>query len=133
MGKKPLDPELLKNARRLRKEMSIPERVLWKYLRDRRLGGLKFRRQHPIGPFVADFYCDDATLVLEIDSSFHLGRQEEDARRTEWLELQGFAVIRTSASEISTDVLMVLGWIRRRAEARMRELGGVPPMDKPPQ
>jgi very-short-patch-repair endonuclease len=126
MGKKPLAPDHLKNARRLRREMSIPERVLWKYLRDRRLGGLKFRRQHPIGPFVADFYCHDAKLVVEIDSGFHLGRQEEDARRTEWLESQGLAVIRTSASEISSDVLWCWdgsGGERRRGFGRLGTYG----------
>jgi very-short-patch-repair endonuclease len=122
MSRKVLDPERLANARRLRREMSIPERILWKYLRDRRLGGLKFRRQHPLGPYVADFYCDEAKLVVEVDSSAHYGRAAQDARRTQWIEGQGIVVIRTSASEISSDVHMVLDWIRRNADSRIAQL-----------
>jgi very-short-patch-repair endonuclease len=119
MTKNRLEPEQLSNAQRLRRDMSIPERVLWKDLRDRGLAGLKFRRQHPLGPYLADFYCDEASLVVEIDSSFHLGRVEEDRRRTAWIEQQGIAVIRTSASEISSDIHMVLDWTRRNAESRL--------------
>jgi very-short-patch-repair endonuclease len=124
MTKRSLDPEQLENARRLRRDMPVPERVLWKHLRDRRLAGYKFRRQHPIGPFIADFYCADAKLVVEVDSSYHDGRKQEDQRRTAWLESQGVAVVRASASEISHDVFAVMEWIRRQAEARVVRLSG---------
>ena len=63
------DPDQVETARRLRRAMSEPERVLWTVLRDRAIDGLKFRRQHPIGPFVADFYCAEFALAIEIDGS----------------------------------------------------------------
>ena len=55
-----IDPELTRRTRDLRKEASFPERLLWSRLRAKQIGGLKFRRQHPIGPYIADFYCASA-------------------------------------------------------------------------
>ncbi len=65
---------------------------LWQYLRAGRLSGLKFRRQHPIPPYVADFFCDALKLVIEIDGSQHA--TEADAARTQTLESHGFTVLR---------------------------------------
>ena len=68
--------------------------MLWAYLRDRRCAGLKFRRQQPVGPFVADFLCKEAKLTVEIDGSSHDGKEELDAERQAHLEQAGFKVIR---------------------------------------
>jgi very-short-patch-repair endonuclease len=67
---------------------------LWKLLRDRRLSGAKFRRQHPIGPFVVDFFCAEAWLVVEADGAPHRRERARDATRDHWLESLGITVLR---------------------------------------
>ncbi|HUU45024.1 MAG TPA: endonuclease domain-containing protein, partial [Acidobacteriota bacterium] len=74
----------------------MPERLLWARLRNRRLDGIKFRRQHPIGPFVVDFFCESCRLVVELDGDSHGTQVEEDSRRTLWLQRQGYRVVRFS-------------------------------------
>ena len=77
-------------------------------LRDRRLGGWKFRRQHPIPPYVVDFYCDDARLCIELDGSQHAGAVKHDERRTRYLQARGLRVLRFWNNEISTETEAVL-------------------------
>jgi very-short-patch-repair endonuclease len=91
-----------KRARELRRTMTDAERRLWSGLRDRRLEGLKFRRQVPIGPFYADFVCLDAMLVVEADGSQHHDEEQRwyDHHRTKLLEREGFEVIRFDNAEI---------------------------------
>ena len=93
-------------AKVLRREMSLPEVLLWKAIRRRKLDRLHFRRQHPMGPYVIDFYCDAAKLAVEVDgSSHHFGdRPVRDARRDAWLREQGIAVLRLPARLILRDV-----------------------------
>ena len=110
------------NAARLRANESTPERVLWSKLRNRKLGGLKFRRQHPIGPFVADFYCDEVGLVVELDSRFHNDRMQQDAARDAWMRERRITVIRVTASDLARNESGVLRTILREAqELRDRE------------
>jgi very-short-patch-repair endonuclease len=80
-------------ARQLRREMTTAERYLWTRLRRRQLSGCRFRRQHPLGPYIADFVCIEKMLVIEIDGSQH-GEPGADVRRDAWLRHQGFKVIR---------------------------------------
>jgi 2-isopropylmalate synthase len=80
-------------ARALRLEMTDAERRLWSLLRDRRLEGCKFRRQRPLGPFIADFVSIEHRLVIEADGGQHNGN-DRDARRTTWLEKRGWRVLR---------------------------------------
>ena len=87
-------------ARNLRSELTGPERKLWNLLRNRRLGGLKFRRQRAIGPYVVDFFCNDANLVVELDGESHVGKAEEDEKRTAWLEENGLRVIRFTNDDV---------------------------------
>jgi very-short-patch-repair endonuclease len=87
-------------ARELRRDSTKPERICWELLRDRRLSGIKFRRQHPIGPYFADFACVSAKLVIEIDGEHHALQVEHDARRTAFMERQGWRVLRFSASHV---------------------------------
>lgn len=108
-------------ARALRRSQSPPEGVLWSYLKDRQLGGLKFRRQHSIGPFVVDFYCADARLVVELDRGYHDGRREQDAARDRELESRGLHVVRVTASELAKNPDAVLGTILRLARDRIDE------------
>lgn len=86
----------LATARRLRRDMTATEKLLWQALRGRQLQGFKFRRQVPIGPYVADFACLTARLIVELDGAPHndLERQDHDAFRDEWLTQQGWKVLR---------------------------------------
>jgi very-short-patch-repair endonuclease len=73
-------------ARQLRQNSTIPEGILWGLLRDRRLAGLKFRRHHPIGPYVVDFSCQSRGLVVELDGQSHDDRGLQDHERQHYLE-----------------------------------------------
>jgi very-short-patch-repair endonuclease len=81
-------------ARRLRRDQTDAERVLWFRLRDRRLGGWKFRRQFPIDRFIVDFCCVEARLIVELDGGQHAVQVEADAQRTKVLEAMGYLVLR---------------------------------------
>jgi very-short-patch-repair endonuclease len=85
------------------------------------LAGLKFRRQHPIGPYVLDFYCAEAKLAVEVDGEVHShpDRIQHDRRRTEWLERQGLMVLRISAETVRIGLDGVLASIRATAESRV--------------
>src|SRR2546429_1333454 len=89
----PISQPKLRRARELRRELTIAERKVWQMLRNRRMLGLKFRRQHVIAGFIVDFYCAELRLVLEIDGSGHSGgaQSDYDAARTANLEARGYA------------------------------------------
>ena len=91
-------------ARKLRRTMSLPEVLLWQRLRGAP-EGLRFRKQHPIDPYVADFYCSAARLVIEVEGIGHdLGdRPQRDEARTAFLEERGYRVVRTPAEDILKD------------------------------
>jgi ATP-dependent DNA helicase RecQ len=105
----------LRRARELRLVSSMPERVLWKALRGRRLAGLKFRRQHPIPPYIVDFFCEELRLVVEVDGMTHLDRGEQDARREMYLRAQGYRLLRVTNRDVIRDLQGVLEAIRRHA------------------
>lgn len=94
--------EYIKRRRELRQQSSKAERILWERLRARRFYGLKFRRQFSIGVYVADFYCPELRLVVEVDGEQHLFQPqiEHDRRRTTWLNNLGIQVIRFSCDEV---------------------------------
>ncbi len=103
--------------------MSIPERVLWSKLRADRCFGIKFRRQHPMGEYIADFYCPDAGLVIEVDGRTHAGpAKEHDDRRDAWMQSEGVEVLRVPAWKISKDVELVVREILVAVERRMDTL-----------
>jgi very-short-patch-repair endonuclease len=101
----PSKPELIRDtARRLRREQTEWEHSLWERLRRRQLDGFKFRRQHPIGPFFADFFCPKAKLIIEIDGSQHADELTRDNNRTEFLRDAGYDVLRFWNHEISSEI-----------------------------
>jgi very-short-patch-repair endonuclease len=104
-------------ARRLRQKGTEAERRLWMALRDRRLAGYKFRRQRPIGPYIADFVSVRHRLIVEVDGSRHLD-SAADARRTAWLETHGWSVIRVWNNEVTRDPTAVAEFILN--ELRLR-------------
>jgi very-short-patch-repair endonuclease len=92
----------VRKARELRRQLSLPEGLLWTRLRSRGSDRPVFRRQHPIGPYILDFYCAKAKLAIEIDGRSHdMGeRPEQDVRRDEWLRERQIEVIRIPASDV---------------------------------
>ena len=111
----------LKRARRLRAEMTPPETRLWLRLRTRSEDRPTFRRQHPQGPFILDFYCAHARLAVEVDGEIHShgDRAERDARRDAWLRGQGIEVHRITAREVMTDPDAVADGVIRLAMERI--------------
>lgn len=93
----------------------MPERLLWSRLRNRRLADLKFRRQVPVGPFVVDFLCESARLAVELDGESHVGRGEQDAARTAFLESRGLRVVRVMNDDVIRNMHDVLEFIMRTA------------------
>ncbi len=93
-------------ARSFRKTPVLTERLLWKLLRHRKLGGIKFRRQVPIGPYVADVLCFERRLIVEADGPHH--DPERDAVRDNWLKAQGFRVLRFKNAEVQSNTYAVL-------------------------
>jgi very-short-patch-repair endonuclease len=102
-------------AKRLREEATDSERILWARLRNRQLSGLRFRRQQPIGPFVVDFYCPAAKLIVELDGSQHGadGNRAYDERRTRYMNARGFHVLRFNNYELLQNYEAVLESIAR--------------------
>ena len=106
--------DLLKEyARHNRREMTQSETVLWQALR-REFRGIKFRRQHPIGDYIADFLCLTEKLVVEVDGAYHSEpqQQQEDQWRTEFLQDKGYKVIRFTNEEVNTDIKGVIRRIK---------------------
>ena len=98
-------------ARVLRKEMTPTEQILWEVLRRKTLAGMKFRRQHPIGRFILDFYCPQLQLAIEVDGDSHIGNELHDELRTEALGAYGIDVLRFRNEEVTTDLESVLSRI----------------------
>lgn len=103
-------------ARELRQAETPAEQLLWQELRDRRLG-VKFRRQHPIGRFIADFCCLERRIVVEVDGAVHTDQAEYDMARTACLEEAGYIVLRFGNEQVLHDRAAVLVRLRQVLEA----------------
>lgn len=99
---------LTQAARELRRNSTDAERLLWRHLKAKQLEGLKFRRQEQIGRFIADFVCYEKGLIVEADGGQHALEKEKDEERTQWLNSQGFTVLRFWNHEILTNIDGVL-------------------------
>lgn len=95
---------MLQRARTLRKQQSLIERIVWSKLRARRTNGLKFRRQHVIGPFIVDFYHHASRTIIELDGSFHFEQPVRDSARQTWLMRNGYSVLRFTSHEVTTNL-----------------------------
>jgi len=113
-----IHPAIRQRARKLRQPQTPAESRLWQRLRRRQLSGLYFRRQHPIGNFIVDFYCARSRLVVEVDGDVHSMQEEYDAARTEWLEEHGYRVIRFTNAEVLRQLDAVLESILAVCEKR---------------
>jgi very-short-patch-repair endonuclease len=107
-------------ARALRQSSTDAERLIWSHLRNRQLAGFKFRRQHPVGPFFADFACLEAKLIVEIDGGQHFEPEaaEKDRRRTAALKNSGFDVMRFDNRQVLLETDAVLESILNQLQAR---------------
>ena len=112
---------IMQAAQQMREDMTEAEAILWEAIRERRLGGLKFRRQHPAGRFVFDFYCPHAKLVVELDGGVHDDRAEYDAERTAELERFGYTVLRFKNEDIYNRLPEVLDEIEHTARRLIAE------------
>jgi very-short-patch-repair endonuclease len=129
-GSTQLQRPIVYTARKLRREMSPPERKLWQYLRQRP-GGLKFRKQHPFDPYVVDFHCREAALVIEVDGWAHetLEIARRDGGRDAFLRDRGLQIMRIPAAEIMRDVAAATLGILERAGSPLHQ----PPAGPPPR
>ncbi len=109
---------MVHRARDLRQTGTPPEKLLWLALRNGQIGGLKFRRQHPIGPYVVDFFCRGAGLVVEVDGMSHDDKARQDAARTKHIESQGLQILRVTNEDVMNDLDAVT--------RKIAQLGGVP-------
>lgn len=95
-------------SRELRRNQTAAEGLLWSLLRAKQVCGLKFRRQHPVGPYFPDFTCVSHRLIVELDGEYHVQIPEEDLRRQRFLEAEGWKVIRFVNDDVMEDAEAVL-------------------------
>ena len=107
--------ESFDKARDLRRNATAAERLLWERLRNKQLDNYKFRRQHPISLYIADFYCHKLKLIIEVDGGYHFTKEQipKDEERAKILEFNGICVIRFSNQEILSNIEKVLNEIER--------------------
>ena len=113
-----LTPIQRSNSRRLRKNMTDAELALWQQLRLRQVHGLKFRRQYPIGPYIADFACLSIKLIIEVDGSQHADQKNADIQRDQNLHKAGFKVLRFWDTEVLQETESVMEFIWAVAQER---------------
>src|SRR5947209_8239832 len=117
-------------ARSLRWNLTDPERLLWKHLRRRRVDGFRFRRQRPFGPYVCDFICLEARLIVALDGSQHLDRAEYDAQRDAFMRSFGYRVLRFWNGDVTAHTAVVLDTIFEAL--RRKEMDGRYDWVRPP-
>jgi very-short-patch-repair endonuclease len=123
----------IERARGFRREMSAGEAKLWKWIRARQFEGLKFRRQVPIGPYIADFCCESHNLIVEVDGGQHQLDEQvaRDAKRDGYLVDNGYRVVRSPSLEVLNDIGAALSRIRFALTLPVRE-GPSAPHPLPP-
>ena len=103
-----MSSDIITIAKTLRKRLTDAEHVLWKHLRSKQFGGLKFRRQQPIGSYIVDFVCFERRIVIEVDGGGHAFEKVKDNERDRWLRGEGFKVLRFWNNEVLQNIDGVL-------------------------
>ena len=116
-----IHPGIRTRARELRHPQTPAESALWREIRNGQLRGYKFRRQHPIGMFIVDFYCASRRLIVEIDGDSHAAQVEYDAVRTQWLVERGYRVVRFANRDIQRNLSGVLEAILAECEKESQD------------
>jgi len=111
------NPRLKQIARKLRKDMTLSEILLWQHIKGKQLLGYDFHRQKPINEYVVDFYCPRLKLILEIDGDSHEGKEEADKIRQEKLELLGLTVMRFWDWDVKSNIDGIVEYLREWIEA----------------
>lgn len=114
--------DILTKARQLRQRSTNAEHILWQKLRNRHLNGYKFRRQTPVGVYIADFNCVHLKIIVEIDGGQHAEQKDYDSVRTEFLESHGYKVVRFWNNDVLTNIEGVLETLTLTLSQREREL-----------
>lgn len=114
MTRRPANHPRTKRSRELRSRQTKAESLIWTVLRAKRLAGLKFRRQHPIGPYFVDFACVEKKVVVELDGGYHDLQYDQDRQRQAFLQSQGWQVIRFCNEDVLADVEAVAISIARQ-------------------
>ncbi len=114
------EPHLFQFARELRKNMTRAERILWEHLKGKQLANLKFRRQHPMGGYIVDFYCHAKKLVIEVDGKYHEDevQNQKDTFRDSEMERFNIKVLRFTNEEVIAETTRVLKEIKRFVNER---------------
>lgn len=114
-----------KRAKALRRDLTPPELILWSRLKRRMPDAPIFRRQHPLGPYILDFFCPAARLAVEVDGASHSGdvQTAHDQRRDAWLRNRGVTVYRVAASSVFRDAVEVADGARRLADELIAKHG----------
>jgi very-short-patch-repair endonuclease len=114
-------PRIFANAQKLRENATEAEEFLWLALRENQLEGYKFRRQHPLSKYIADFYCHKLKLVIEIDGGYHQTKEQMllDEERTTAIEFQGLKVVRFTNEEVLLNLPEVLNKIKEFAKLEL--------------
>lgn len=112
--------DTLDTAAILRRRMTFQENLLWAKLRNKQINGLKFRRQHPIDIFIADFYCHSVKLVVEVDGDIHLDKKDYDIGRSAEMAKFGIKVIRFKNGEVEKNINEVVEKIKNEVERRIQ-------------
>ena len=99
-------------AKKLRKKMTEAEKILWSKIRNRKVNRMYFRRQHPYGIYILDFFCFEANLVIEVDGLIHLSKHEYDLERTKYIESSGLTTIRFRNADIENRI----GWVLEKIQ-----------------
>ena len=109
-------------AKELRNQMTIPEKKLWSALEKNKLLGIKFRRQHPIGIYIVDFYAHKLKLIIELDGKYHQNKKQQilDKERTAFLEFNGLKIIRFSNNEILENLSTVIERIKNEVSSNLK-------------
>lgn len=124
-------PESLRRVRAGRKEGTPAERRLWQALRARQLNGFKFRRQVWLGPFIADFFCAGAKLIMEVDGDTHASQRTYDRLRTNWLKYEGFDLVRVTNADVMHNLDGVLEQLASKLPSPSQPAGPAGPLPLP--
>ncbi|WP_425618348.1 endonuclease domain-containing protein [Anatilimnocola sp. NA78] len=105
-------PLFVGRSREMRHQLNDAEAMVWNAVRDRKLGNFKFRRQYSLGNYIADFYCAEARVIVELDGETHVGKEEYDATREDWMTSQGICVMRFQNDDVydSLEELLEVLW-----------------------
>jgi very-short-patch-repair endonuclease len=113
-------PDIMETAKLLRNDMTYHEKLLWEKLKGKQICGVRFRRQHPINFFIADFYCHEVMLVVEVDGEIHYDKIDYDDGRSAEMEKFGIKVIRFTNIEIENRIEEVINRIETTVKERLK-------------